>query len=184
MTSHAGMTSHNLEEEEATHFIVPRSWSGRIYFSFAAIRAALQSNPTHKKLLAPTVQAHKCGAGPLRDEERLHRSKQPCFRLNRKCHSRPKDVHNCTLTGKDDSQADVTPIKRTNMRFAGLPHGRYLPQTGHFAFGNSMTFDSNVAKCLQRFSLTAAVRDQHSFGPSDLALLHPSIRSHSVSRQS
>lgn len=103
MTSHAGMTSHNLEEEEATH--VPRSWSGRIYFSFAAIRKALQSNPTHKKLPAPTVQAHKCGAAPLSDDERLHQSKQPCFRLNRTCHSRPKDVHNCTLTGKDDSQA-------------------------------------------------------------------------------
>ena len=47
MTAHTGMASHNLEEEEATHFIPPRLRSGRIYFSFAAIGAVVQSKPTH-----------------------------------------------------------------------------------------------------------------------------------------
>jgi hypothetical protein len=49
MAAHARMTSHNLEEEEATQFIPPSLWSGRIYLIFAAIRAALQSNPTHNE---------------------------------------------------------------------------------------------------------------------------------------
>jgi|HubBroStandDraft_1064217.scaffolds.fasta_scaffold00190_38 hypothetical protein len=53
VAAHAGMASHYLEEEQATHFIVPRSGSGPVYFSFAAIRAALQSNPTHNKPLNP-----------------------------------------------------------------------------------------------------------------------------------
>jgi hypothetical protein len=47
------MASQDLEEEQATHFIAPRSWSGRVYFSAAAIRAALQSNPPHNKTLTP-----------------------------------------------------------------------------------------------------------------------------------
>ncbi len=47
VTSHAGVASHNLDEEEATDFIVPRSWPGRIYVRFAAIRAVLQANPAH-----------------------------------------------------------------------------------------------------------------------------------------
>jgi hypothetical protein len=44
VTAHAGMASHNLEEGKTTHFVVPRSWSGRAYLSLAAIRAVLQSN--------------------------------------------------------------------------------------------------------------------------------------------
>ena len=56
VTVHAGMTSHNLEEKNPAHFIEPRFWPGRVYFSFAAIGAALQSDPTHHKTPKAIVQ--------------------------------------------------------------------------------------------------------------------------------
>ena len=51
MTEQACMASHNLEEKEATHFIAPRFYLGRVDFSLAAIRAVLQSNPPHDETL-------------------------------------------------------------------------------------------------------------------------------------
>jgi hypothetical protein len=73
---HPGMASHNLKEEQTTHFIAPRSWSGSVYFSLAAIRATLRSNPTHNKLLKPTIQPETVGATPVR-EKRLRQPSQP-----------------------------------------------------------------------------------------------------------
>ena len=41
------MAPHNLEEEEAAHFVVPTLRLGHVYFSPAAIRTIMQPNSTH-----------------------------------------------------------------------------------------------------------------------------------------
>src|SRR6266496_5965840 len=41
------MAPHNLEEEEAAHFVVPTLRLGYVYLSFAAIRTITQPNSTH-----------------------------------------------------------------------------------------------------------------------------------------
>jgi hypothetical protein len=56
VTVHAGMTSDDLKEEEAAHFISPSLGLGRVYISSAAIRALPQSNPTHNKLPSVAFQ--------------------------------------------------------------------------------------------------------------------------------
>jgi hypothetical protein len=80
VTAHAGMASHNLEEEQATHFIPPSSWPGFVYFSFAAaIRAAQHSDPAHNKPLNPLSNQKKV-AQFLRGREGLrHQTKQPSY---------------------------------------------------------------------------------------------------------
>jgi hypothetical protein len=52
MTAHAGMASHNLQEEEPTEFIPPRRRPGSEYFIPAAIGAVIPSNPTHEDNLS------------------------------------------------------------------------------------------------------------------------------------
>src|SRR5580692_482114 len=56
VTVHAGMTSDDLKEEEAAHFISPSLGLGRVYINSAAIRAVPQSNPTHNRLLSSAFQ--------------------------------------------------------------------------------------------------------------------------------
>jgi hypothetical protein len=65
VTAHTGIASHDSQEKEATHLIVPRPRSGRVYFSLAAIRAVIQSNPPHDKTLVvlrfhPKQRSHFC----------------------------------------------------------------------------------------------------------------------------
>lgn len=57
VTAHARMPSYNLGVKEATHFILARLYWERVYFTSAAIRKALHSNPTHNQLLS--VQPEK-----------------------------------------------------------------------------------------------------------------------------
>ncbi len=100
MTAHAGMASHHLEEEKATHLIVPRSWSGRVYVIFAAIRAALPSNPTHNQLLNRPSHQKMWRSSPVREEGCCAiKVSNPVFESNGTSHSRLKDVQNCTLAG-------------------------------------------------------------------------------------
>src|SRR5579859_5940849 len=75
VTAHAGMASHDLEEEKTTHLVVPRSWSGRVYLIFAAIRAAFQSDSAHNQLLNPQ-SPRKCGAVPCGRRWRLRHQRK------------------------------------------------------------------------------------------------------------
>ena len=78
MTSHTGVASHNLEEKEATDFIVPRSWPRCIYVRFAAIRAVLQANPAHSnetlKPYGQPIDIPQFRSTSLRVADSMHRN--------------------------------------------------------------------------------------------------------------
>jgi hypothetical protein len=57
------MAPHNLQEEETTEFIPPCRWLGSEYFILAAIRAVIQSDPTHDNLSSQTGK--ELHTGPL-----------------------------------------------------------------------------------------------------------------------